>query len=47
MNLRVVRHTNNLEKMKSFYIDVLGFELLGSFENHDKYAYKKSILEQS
>lgn len=37
MNLRVARHTNDLEKMKSFYIDVLGFELLGSFENHNNY----------
>jgi catechol 2,3-dioxygenase-like lactoylglutathione lyase family enzyme len=37
MNLRVARHTNNLEKIKSFYIDILGFELLGSFENHDNY----------
>lgn len=37
MNLRVARHTNNLEQIKSFYIDILGFELLGSFENHDNY----------
>ncbi|MCG2611595.1 VOC family protein [Flavobacterium sp. SM15] len=37
MTLRVARHTNNLEKIKSFYIDILGFELLGSFENHDSY----------
>lgn len=37
MNLRVARHTNNLEKIKSFYIDILGFELLGSFKNHDNY----------
>ncbi|RTY93635.1 VOC family protein [Flavobacterium sp. GT3R68] len=37
MNLRIARHTNNLEKIKSFYIDILGFELLGSFENHNNY----------
>jgi catechol 2,3-dioxygenase-like lactoylglutathione lyase family enzyme len=37
MLLRVARHTNNLEKIKSFYIDILGFELLGSFVNHDNY----------
>jgi catechol 2,3-dioxygenase-like lactoylglutathione lyase family enzyme len=37
MKLRVARHTNDLEKIKSFYIDILGFELLGSFENHDNY----------
>jgi catechol 2,3-dioxygenase-like lactoylglutathione lyase family enzyme len=37
MILRVARHTNNLEKIKSFYIDILGFELLGGFENHNDY----------
>jgi len=37
MNLRVARHTNDLEKIKFFYIDVLGFQLLGSFENHADY----------
>ena len=37
MKLRFARHTNNLEKNKSFYIDVLGLELLGSFENHNNY----------
>lgn len=37
MKLRFARHTNNLEKIKSFYTDVLGFELLGSFENHNNY----------
>jgi catechol 2,3-dioxygenase-like lactoylglutathione lyase family enzyme len=37
MKLRIARHTNDLEKIKSFYIDVLGFSLLGSFENHDNY----------
>jgi Glyoxalase/Bleomycin resistance protein/Dioxygenase superfamily len=37
MKLRFARHTNNLDKIKSFYIDILGFELLGSFENHNNY----------
>ncbi|WP_395074877.1 VOC family protein [Flavobacterium sp.] len=37
MKLRVARHTNNLEKIKLFYINILGFELLGSFENHNNY----------
>lgn len=37
MKFRFARHTNNLENIKSFYIKVLGFELLGSFENHDNY----------
>ncbi|ESU28172.1 glyoxalase/bleomycin resistance protein/dioxygenase [Flavobacterium limnosediminis JC2902] len=37
MKLRIARHTDDLEKIKTFYIDVLGFELLGGFENHDNY----------
>lgn len=37
MKLRVARHTDDLEKIKHFYITILGFELLGSFENHDNY----------
>jgi hypothetical protein len=37
MKFRFARHTNNLNKLKSFYIDVLGFEVLGSFENHSNY----------
>lgn len=37
MLFRVARHTNDLERIKSFYIGILGFELLGSFENHDSY----------
>ncbi len=37
MTFRFARHTNNLQKLKSFYIDVLGLELLGGFENHNGY----------
>ncbi|WP_339886706.1 VOC family protein [uncultured Flavobacterium sp.] len=37
MKLRVARHTNDLDKIKTFYTTVLGFEVLGSFENHDSY----------
>jgi hypothetical protein len=37
MTFRFARHTNNLEQLKSFYIDILGLELLGGFENHDGY----------
>lgn len=37
MHFRVARHTNNLEVLKNFYINVLNFELLGSFENHENY----------
>lgn len=37
MTFRFARHTNNLEQIKSFYIDVLGFQLLSGFENHNGY----------
>lgn len=37
MTFRFARHTNDLEQIKSFYIDILGFELLGGFENHNGY----------
>jgi catechol 2,3-dioxygenase-like lactoylglutathione lyase family enzyme len=37
MTFRFARHTNNLEQLKSFYIDILGLELLGDFENHNGY----------
>jgi catechol 2,3-dioxygenase-like lactoylglutathione lyase family enzyme len=37
MKLRIARHTNDLEKIKSFYIGILGLELLGTFENHANY----------
>jgi hypothetical protein len=37
MKFRLARHTNDLNRIKSFYIDLLGFELLGSFENHNNY----------
>lgn len=37
MTFRFARHTNNLEQLKSFYIDILGLELLGGFENHGGY----------
>jgi catechol 2,3-dioxygenase-like lactoylglutathione lyase family enzyme len=37
MVLRVARHTNNLEKIEAFYINVLGFERLGGFQNHNNY----------
>jgi hypothetical protein len=37
MKFRFARHTNNLEQIKSFYIDILGFESLGGFENHNGY----------
>jgi len=37
LKLRLARHTNQLQKIKSFYIDVLGFELIGEFNDHDNY----------
>ena len=37
MKFRFARHTNNLEQIKSFYIDILGFESLGGFKNHNDY----------
>ena len=37
MTFRFARHTNDLEQIKFFYIDILGFELLGGFENHNGY----------
>jgi len=37
MKLRVARHTDDLDKIKNFYVDILGFDLLGGFENHNNY----------
>lgn len=37
MKFRFARHTNNLEKLKIFYTQILGFEVLGGFENHNNY----------
>ena len=37
MTFRFARHTNNLEKIKTFYTSVLGLEILGGFENHNDY----------
>ena len=37
MTFRFARHTNDLEKIKSFYVNILGLEVLGGFENHDGY----------
>ncbi|MEG2102707.1 MAG: VOC family protein, partial [Flavobacterium sp.] len=35
--LRVARHTDNLEIIENFYINILGFERLGDFQNHKDY----------
>jgi catechol 2,3-dioxygenase-like lactoylglutathione lyase family enzyme len=37
MTLRVARHTDNLEKIEAFYINILGFERLGGFQKHNNY----------
>lgn len=37
MTLRVARHTNDLEKIVNFYINILELERLGGFENHNNY----------
>lgn len=37
MKFRFARHTNDLEKIKNFYTNVLGLEVIASFENHDNY----------
>ncbi len=37
MTFRLARHTNDFQPIISFYTQLLGFELLGSFENHDGY----------
>lgn len=37
MILRVARHTNDLKKIEDFYINILGFDRLGGFQNHNNY----------
>jgi hypothetical protein len=37
MICRIARHTNDLEIIKIFYVDVLGLSFLGNFENHEGY----------
>lgn len=37
MFLRVARHTNDLDKIEDFYVNILGFERLGDFQNHNDY----------
>ena len=37
MFLRVARHTNNLEQIEDFYVNILGFERLGGFQEHHNY----------
>lgn len=37
MTFRYTRHTMDLQKITSFYTDVVGLAILGSFKNHDGY----------
>jgi extradiol dioxygenase family protein len=37
MTIRVARHTNDLARIGKFYIELLGFELLGEFKDHNHY----------
>jgi len=37
MNFRFARHTDNLEPIIKSYRDLLGLEVIGEFNNHDKY----------
>ncbi|MFV5703389.1 VOC family protein [Flavobacterium sp. XS2P12] len=37
MNLRIARHTDDLEKIEDFYVNILGFKRLGGFQNHNNY----------
>lgn len=37
MTLRVARHTDDLERIENFYVNILGFERLGGFQNHNNY----------
>jgi len=38
MELRNARHTNNLKLIIEFYTNILGLEVLFSFENHNDYS---------
>lgn len=38
MEFRSARHTNNLTALFDFYTNILGMELLFSFENHNGYS---------
>ena len=37
MKFRIARHTDNFLPIITFYTEILGLELLGSFENHNNY----------
>lgn len=37
MILRIARHTNKIEELKVFYIEIIGLKILGEFQNHESY----------
>lgn len=37
MQFRYARHTNNMSRLITFYTDILGLSVLGSFQDHDDY----------
>lgn len=37
MIFRAARHTDNIDKIISFYTIILGFDILGQFKGHDGY----------
>lgn len=37
MNFRFARHTHKIAEISKFYTEILGFEILGEFKNHEQY----------
>lgn len=37
MTFRFARHTNDLDQLSNFYINILGMEILGGFQKHNGY----------
>jgi catechol 2,3-dioxygenase-like lactoylglutathione lyase family enzyme len=37
MKIRIARHTANLKQITAFYCDVMGFNILGKFDDHNGY----------
>jgi len=37
MTLRIARHTDNIEKLVKFYVEIIGLSVLGKFEKHADY----------
>ena len=37
MDFRSARHTNSLEEIINFYTEIIGFDVIGEFKDHDGY----------